>query len=125
MTFVAGLRCDGLAAPCLLQCPINTRSFLAWVEQALVPPLWAGDIVVMDNLSSHKSPNIRRAIRNAGVKLKALLRKKAQRNLGETCAEIGRSLDKFSPKECEITSETQGMCKHENITQGNRVNFSR
>jgi len=121
MTFVAGLRCDGIAAPCLLKGPINSRSFLAWIEQALVPTLRPGDIVVMDNLSSHKGPNIRRAIRNAGAKLfflppyspdlnpieqvfaklKALLRKEAPRNLDETCAAIGRSLDKFSPKECE------------------------
>jgi transposase len=121
MTFVAGLRCDGIAAPCLLKGPINSRSFLAWVEQALVPTLRPGDIVVMDNLSSHKGPNIRRAIRNAGAKLfflppyspdlnpieqvfaklKALLRKEVPRSLDETCAAIGRSLDKFSPKECE------------------------
>jgi len=121
MTFVAGLRCDGITAPCLLKGPINSRSFLAWVEQALVPTLRPGDIVVMDNLSSHKSPNIRRAIRNAGAKLfflppyspdlnpieqvfaklKALLRKEAPRTLDETCNAIGRSLEKFSTTECE------------------------
>ncbi len=121
MTFVAGLRCDGIAAPCLLKGPINSRSFLAWVEQALVPTLRPGDIVVMDNVSSHKSPNIRRAIRNAGAKLfflppyspdlnpieqvfaklKALLRREAPRTLEETCTAIGRSLEKFSTTECE------------------------
>jgi transposase InsO family protein len=69
MTFIAGLRCDSIQAPCVLKGPVNSRSFLAWVEQALVPTLRPGDIVVMDNLSSHKSPNVRRAIRNAGAKL--------------------------------------------------------
>ena len=54
LTFVAGLRCDGITAPCILDGPINAESFLAWVVQFLVPTLRPGDIVVMDNLSSHK-----------------------------------------------------------------------
>src|SRR5690348_3439692 len=53
LTFVAGLRCDGLTAPCLLDGPINAESFRAWLEQFLAPTLRPGDIVVMDNLSSH------------------------------------------------------------------------
>ena len=69
LTFVAGLRCDGITAPCILDGPINAESFLAWVVQFLVPTLRPGDIVVMDNLSSHKDPAIRRAIRAAGAKL--------------------------------------------------------
>ena len=69
LTFVAGLRCDGITAPCILDGPINAESFLAWVVQFLVPILRPGDIVVMDNLSSHKDPAIRRAIRAAGAKL--------------------------------------------------------
>ncbi len=66
---MAGLRCDGIIAPCVFDGPINTESFLAWVVQFLVPSLRPGDIVVMDNLSSHKDPAIRRAIRDAGAKL--------------------------------------------------------
>jgi transposase len=69
LTFIAALRCDGLRAPCLLDGPIDADSFLAWIEQFLVPTLRPGDIVVMDNLSSHRDPAIRRAIRNAGAKL--------------------------------------------------------
>ena len=56
LTFVAGLRRDGITAPCVFDGPINTESFLAWVVQFLVPSLRPGDIVVMDNLSSHKDP---------------------------------------------------------------------
>ena len=69
LTFVAGLRCDGFTAPCVFDGPIDGESFLAWVEQFLAPTLRPGDIVVMDNLSSHKDPAIRRAIRSAGAKL--------------------------------------------------------
>jgi transposase len=69
LTFVAGLRCDGITAPCILDGPINAESFLAWVVQFLIPTLRPGDIVVMDNLSSHKKPIIRRVIRAAGAKL--------------------------------------------------------
>jgi DDE superfamily endonuclease len=69
MTFVVGLRCDGIHAPYLLKGPINTRSFLAWVEQALAPILLPRDIVVMDNLGNHKSPDIRCANRAASAKL--------------------------------------------------------
>ena len=69
LTFIAALRCDGLTAPCLLDGPIDADSFLAWIEQFLAPTLRPGDIVVMDNLSSHKNPAIRRTIRNAGAKL--------------------------------------------------------
>ena len=69
LTFIAALRCDGLTAPCLLDGPIDADSFLAWIEQFLVPTLRPGDIVVMDNLSSHQRPAIRCAIRTAGAKL--------------------------------------------------------
>ena len=55
LTFVAGLRCDGIIAPCVFDGPIDAESFLAWVVQFLVPDLRPGDIVVMDNLSSHKN----------------------------------------------------------------------
>src|SRR3984885_9809008 len=69
LTFVAGLRCDGIVAPCVFNRPINAKSFLAWVIKFLAPTLRPGDVVVMDNLSSHKSSAVRRAIRDAGAKL--------------------------------------------------------
>jgi hypothetical protein len=61
LTFIAGLRADGICAPCVLDGPINGRSFLAWVEQCLVPTLRHGDIVVLDNLGSHKNQAVRQA----------------------------------------------------------------
>jgi len=69
LTFVAGLRCDGIIAPCVFDGPIDSESFLAWIVQFLVPDLRPGDIVVMDNLSSHKNAAVRQAIRAAGAKL--------------------------------------------------------
>jgi transposase len=69
LTFVAALRCDGIIAPCVFDGPIDAESFLAWVVQFLVPVLRPGDIVVMDNLSSHKNKAVRKAIRAAGAKL--------------------------------------------------------
>lgn len=120
MTFLAALRCDRIAAPFVLDGPINGRSFLAYVEQVLVPELSPGDIVVMDNLGSHKGEAVRKAIRTAGArlvflppyspdlnpieqvfaKLKALLRKAAERTMEETWKRIGTLLDAFSPTEC-------------------------
>ena len=67
-TFVAALRCDGIEAPCVLDGPINSARFLAYVEQCLVPTLRPGDIVSLDNLGSHKSKAVRDAIRAAGAK---------------------------------------------------------
>jgi len=69
MTFLAALRADRIDAPCVIDGPINGQSFLAYVEQFLVPTLAPGDIVVMDNLGRHKSQAIRHAIRAAGAKL--------------------------------------------------------
>ena len=63
--FLAALRCDGLTAPCVIDGPINGVSFRAYVEQVLVPVLAPGDIVVMDNLGSHKGRAVRAAIRAA------------------------------------------------------------
>ena len=96
-TFLAGLRITGMMAPMVLDGPINRLAFQAYVEQVLVPELSPGDIVVMDNLSSHKGPAVCQAIaatgarllylppyspdfnpiENAFAKLKALLRKAA------------------------------------------------
>jgi transposase len=120
LTFLAALRCDGLTAPCVIDGPINGASFRAYVEQVLVPVLAQGDIVVMDNLGSHKSRAVRQAIRAAGAKLfflppyspdlnpieqafakmKALLRKADPRTTEATWRTIGALLDCFTPTEC-------------------------
>jgi len=120
MTFLAALRSDGIIAPCVFDGPINSCLFLAWVIQFLVPTLRPGDIVVLDNLGSHKGPAVRRAIRNAGAhmqflppyspdldpiemvfaKLKALLRKADERSIAAVWNRIGNLLHKFSPTEC-------------------------
>jgi transposase len=120
LTFIAGLRCDGIHAPCVLDQPVNKVSFLAWVRQYLVPTLRPGDIVVMDNLGSHKNAEVRQAIRDAGAKriflppyspdlnpieqmfskLKTLIRKAAARTVEETWKNIGKLLDAFKPEEC-------------------------
>jgi transposase len=120
LTFLAALRCDGINAPCVLDGPINAQSFRAWVEQFLVPTLKPGDIVVMDNLSSHKGTAIRQAIRAVGAKLfflppyspdlnpieqtfsklKTLLRKANERTVTATWKCVGSLLDQVSQTEC-------------------------
>ena len=119
-TFVAGLRRSGMVAPMVLDGPINRIAFQAYVEQVLVPELRPGDIVVMDNLSSHKGPDMRLAIETAGAqllylppyspdfnpienafaKLKALLRKAAEPTVGGLWDTIGHLIDLFTPQEC-------------------------
>src|SRR4029077_18706629 len=120
MTFLAGLRVQGIIAPCVIDGPINGPMFLAWVTQFLVPTLRPGDIVVLDNLGSHTSHAVRRAIRNAGAhrlllppyspdlnpieqafaKLKTLLRKADERTVDGLWTTIGKLLDLFPPAEC-------------------------
>ncbi len=120
MTFLAALRHDRIAAPCVFDGPINGERFLAYVQQALIPTLKPGDVVIMDNLSSHKSPAIRKMIRGVGArlfflppyspdlnpieqvfaKLKTLLRKADERTIEATWQRIGKLLDHFSPQEC-------------------------
>ena len=120
LTFLAALRCDAITAPFVLDGPINGDWFLAYVEQVLVPTLKPGDVVVMDNLGSHKGKAVRRAIRQAGAhllflppyspdlnpieqvfaKLKTLLRKAAERTVEATWQRIGKLLDHFSADEC-------------------------
>ena len=68
-TFIAGLRQDGLVAPCVFDGAINGEAFLAYVEQVLAPTLASGDIVVMDNLGSHKVARVRQAIEACGANL--------------------------------------------------------
>lgn len=69
LTFIAGLRHDGIVAPCVIDGPINGESFAAWVEQFLIPDLAPGSIVVVDNLGSHKGVRVRRLLKAAGIKL--------------------------------------------------------
>jgi transposase len=119
-TFVAGLRTSGMVAPFVLDGPINADAFEVYVEKILVPELKPGDIVVMDNLSSHKRPSIQAMIEAAGAelrflpryspdfnpiekafsKLKALLRKAAERTIGALWDAIGHFIDLFTPTEC-------------------------
>jgi transposase len=120
LTFLAALRCDRIAAPCVIDGPIDGESFLAYVEQILVPTLEPGDIVMIDNLGSHKGRAVRRAIRAAGAKLfflpkyspdlnpieqvfaklKTLLRRAAKRSTEAIWRQIGALLAAFSPQEC-------------------------
>jgi transposase len=119
-TFLAGLRLEGLTAPMVLDGPIDGDWFLAYVEQVLAPTLKRGDIVVVDNLGSHKNPKVRQAIKAANArllflpkyspdlnpiemafaKLKARLRKAAERSTDALWSRIGEVLDDFSPNEC-------------------------
>jgi transposase len=71
-TFVGALRADGLTAPAVIDGAVNGESFLAYVEQVLVPTLRPGDIVVLDNLSSHKVGGVRAAFEAAGATLRYL-----------------------------------------------------
>ena len=120
-TFVCALRTGGLVAPCVFDGPINGHAFRAWVQQALVPVLQSGDIVVMDNLGSHKVAGIAAAIESVGAqvrylppyspdynpieqvfaKFKVLLRKTAARTMDALWAACGALLDQFSAAECE------------------------
>jgi len=120
LTFVAALRFDRIDAPCVIDGPINGESFLAYVEQSLVPTLAPGDIVIMDNLGSHKGRAVRDAIRSVGAhrlllppyspdlnpieqafaKLKALLRKAAARTRDSLWDSMADVLGAFTPAEC-------------------------
>jgi transposase len=120
MTFLAALRCNRIDAPCVIDGPINGDSFRAYVEQLLLPTLRPGDIVIIDNLGSHKAKAIRRALRAVGAKLfflppyspdlnpieqvfaklKTLLRKAAERTVEATWKRIGSLLQHFTPQEC-------------------------
>ena len=119
-TFVAGLRLTGMVAPMVLDGPINRAAFTACVEQLLVPQLEPGDVVVMDNLSSHKGEEVRRLIHAAGAellflppyspdfnpienafaRLKAHLRKAAERTREGLWRAIGAISHLYSPAEC-------------------------
>jgi transposase len=120
MTFLAALRHDRITAPWLIEGPINGESFQLYVEKVLVPTLQPGDIVIMDNLGSHRGKAVRRATRAAGAwlfylpkyspdlnpieqffaKLKHWLRKAAQRTTEAIYDAIGPILDTVSAAEC-------------------------
>ncbi|HJY48501.1 MAG TPA: IS630 family transposase [Stellaceae bacterium] len=127
-TFVAALRVEGITAPCVFDGPMDGPCFRAYIEQFVVPILRPGDIVVMDNLSSHKVVGIREAIEAAGAelrylppyspdlnpieqffaKLKALLRKAAARTIDALFAAIADALTAVSPQECQNYLANQG-----------------
>jgi transposase len=119
-TFIAGLRCDALTAPFVIDAPMDRRIFETYVETQLVPTLEKGDIVIMDNLPAHKSPLVQKAILDRGArvlflppyspdlnpiemafsKLKAHLRARAVRTIDELWKAIGQICDLFRPEEC-------------------------
>jgi len=119
-TVVAGLRTSGITAPCVFDGAINGARFRAYIEQMLAPTLRPGDIVILDNLNSHKVTGIREAIEAQGAqivylppyspdlnpieqgfaKFKAALRKAAERTVDGLWQAIGRTLDLFSPQQC-------------------------
>jgi len=117
---IAALRLDGLGAPAVFDGPIDTPSFLAYVEQVLVPTLRRGDVVVLDNLAVHKQPEVRVAIEQVGAhlrflppyspdfnpielafaKLKAFLRAARPRTFDHVSALVATALELFTPTEC-------------------------
>lgn len=127
-TFTAGLRLGGMAAPMLLDGPMNGSAFLAYAEQVLAPELRPGDIVVMDNLPAHRISGVREAIEKAGArllflppyspdfnpiemafsKLKALLRKAAARTIDDLWSIVASCLAAFTAEECRNYFEAAG-----------------
>jgi transposase len=119
-TVVAGLRLDGLTAPAVFDGPIDSPTFLAYVEQVLVPTLRPGDVVVLDNLAVHKHPEVCAAIERAGAflrflppyspdfnpieqafaKLKAFLRAARPRSFDQVCELLRTALGLYTPSEC-------------------------
>jgi transposase len=119
-TVVAALRLEGLTAPAVFDGPIDNPTFLAYVEQVLVPTLRRGDVVVLDNLAVHKQPAIQAALDAAGArlrflppyspdfnpieqafaKLKAFFRAARPRSFDQVCALMALALPRFTPTEC-------------------------
>jgi transposase len=131
-TFLAALRHNRIEAPWLLEGPIDGESFTIYVEKVLLPTLRPGDIVIMDNLGSHKGKTIRRLIRSVGAKLlflpkyspdlnpieqvfaklKHLLRNAAARTVKTVCAAIGELLGTFTKDECANYFKNSGYAPH-------------
>ena len=106
-TFLAALRYDRIEAPWVLDGPIDGESFTIYVEKVLLPTLKPGDIVIMDNLGSHKGQAVRALIRSVGAKL-FFLRKAAARTVEAVWAAIGQALKAFIPKECANYFQNSG-----------------
>jgi transposase len=120
-TFIAGLRVDGLTAPWVIDGPMNRTAFDTYIETQLAPTLQKGDVVILDNLSSHKSEKANQAVRRRGAwllflppyspdlnpiemafaKLKAHLRTRAVRTLDDLWRAVGDICDLYSPNECQ------------------------
>ena len=127
-TFLAALRNDRIDAPCLFDGPINGERFHAYVEQFLVPTLKAGDVVILDNLGSHKGKAVRKEIRDVGARLvflpkyspdlnpieqvfakfKTLLRKAEARSYEAISHACGKILTQYPPAECAAYLKNAG-----------------
>jgi transposase len=128
ITFVAGLRNDGMVAPFVLDGPMDGPTFVSYIEQCLAPTLNRRDVVIMDNLGSHKAAGVRDAIEAVGAqlrylpqyspdlnpieqsfsKLKACLRTAAERTVVGLCRRIGLIVTAFSAQECTNYFENAG-----------------
>lgn len=128
LTFLGALRCDRLTAPCVFDGPINGECFRAYVDQQLVPTLEPDDIVILDNLGSHKSKTIRDAIRAAGArlwflpkyspdlnpieqafaKIKHWMRQAQMRTVDDTWRHLGHLVSTIKPDECANYFENSG-----------------
>lgn len=128
LTFLAALRVERIDAPCIFDGPINGQKFLAYVERFLVPTLAPGDIVILDNLGSHKAKAVRDAIRDTGAhrlflppyspdlnpieqafaKLKHWLRQAQARSIQDLHASLADILDRFPPEQCAAFFENAG-----------------
>ncbi len=131
-TFIAGLRSTGLTAPWIIDRPMNREIFETWVETQLAPTLNPGDVVIMDNLSSHKSPKAEKMIRAKGAwllflppyspdlnpiemafsKLKAHLRAKAVRTIDQLWKAVGDICSLYSEQECQKYFKAAGYDPH-------------
>ncbi len=120
MTFLAALRCDQLTAPCVFDGPINGECFRAYVEQMLIPTLKSGDIVIVDNLGSHKAKAVRDAIKTVDArlwflppyspdlnpieqtfaKIKHWMRMAQKRTIEEVWRQVGQLVGTVSAQEC-------------------------
>ena len=120
LTFVAGLRHDGIVAPFVIEGPMNGETFLTYIQQSVVPTLEPGETVIIDNLKAHKVAGVREAIEAVGAtllflpryspdldpiempfaKLKALLRKAAERSVPRLRHRIASLIPSFSAPEC-------------------------
>jgi len=130
MTFIAGLRHDRIDAPWVLDGAINGDAFCVWLEKCLLQTLKPRDLVIMDNLSSHKVKRVKEIlssveakplylppyspdfnpIEQVFAKLKSLMRKAEKRTFEALWKQLGKLLDKFSPKECMNYLRNSGYC---------------